>query len=1180
VTENEWRTQQQHINSDISWSLNHHQVNEELLAIGTPSLVQQKAMRSILIEGKKVRVLADTGSTVNIIVVPDVNLSMIAERLRPSSKIVFGYNAAKPLNIIGEFYTELKTKKKSHWDWVQVLQGPGRNILGSVAAQALGLIIIPDEEVFELNTADSMEHKYPKLFSRSVGLIKSSMVTLNIDPFIKPTACNLRRVPYHDVERVTTELKHMLEQQIIEVVPPSTPCPWVSQMMIVRKKDGTPRVCIDSRNINKAIQMEHWPMRTIEDIRYAINGAERISKIDLNKAYFQLQLHPNSRFITTFITHLGLLRYTRMFMGLNAASAAFQREISIHTSDLQGVIHVSDDILVHGSTENIVERTENCLDRLQSIGATAGIGKCRFYKKRVKFFGVVFSGKGMAPTNERVRALLNAKQPSTASEVRSLLGSVNFSSGFIKDLASIATPLRLISRDSSKFVWGDEQQQSWDKIKKSLTTTALAHFNTKWHSQVVVDASPIGLGAILQQINPENENDARFVNFASRPLTEVEVRFPHIEKEAKACVYGCEKHHLYIAGCRFKLITDNKPVEMVIRNPSSSPSARIQKMIVRLSCYTFDIVHKPGYYNEADILSRHPLAWDDQHADEDDCDSEDEYENEVMESHINALVSTNIPKCITRAQLVAATMEDAELEQVKTHLVADSKMPEELKAYQAIRNEITVTTDGLLIRLHKVIVPQRLQATVIKQAHAGHQGATRTLSLLATAVWFPAARKMVDAFVSQCNCQAESARVNPPPLRMSPMPNGPWWLVSTDLYSVSNSGVKLLSLICQFSRYPIVIEFTSTTATAVIPKLIIVFAEFGNPHEIRSDNGPPYNSYEFEMFLKERNIIHIKTIPASPNCNGQCENLNKVFNKAIRIAKLEARPWRAVLQEALLNYRTTPHSSTGYPPATLMFNRQIRGVLPAMVSIPVIDIHQMQSRAAANDLVSKETMKAYADTRRHAKVHTFQKGDKVRVIQAKRNKLDTKFDGETLIVDSVDGVKIVAFKPSNQSMVTRHASQFALVKEIQNCNNKSKQSAGKEPRALTAVSNSRVRLGYATAILIPDEIEPIEEEPLTPRETPAGGFANPLETDEVSDEVFVEANEFDGTSESEEETVSVQNRVVPNPPPIEEWIATEQLRDQPALLKRGKLSSQLRKQIKLTENKKANRVYREEHPTR
>ncbi len=708
-------------------------------------------------------------------------------------------------------------------------------------------------------------------------------------------------------------------------------------------------------------------------------------------------------------------------------------------------------------------------------------------------------------------------------------------------------------------MWGDEQQQSWDKIKKSLTTTALAHFNIKWHSQIVVDASPIGLGAILQQVNPDNENDARFINFASRPLTEVEVRFPHIEKEAKACVYGCEKHHLYIASCKFKLITENKPVEMIIRNPSSSPSALIKKMVVRLSCYSFDIVHKPGYYNEADILSRHPLAWHDQHEDPEDCNSDDEYENEVMESHINVLVATNIPKCVSREQLVTATINDPDLTQVKQHLIEDSRMPDHLKAFQNVRHEITVTTDGLVIRLYKVVIPACLQGIVIKQAHAGHQGATKTLALLATAVWFPAARKMVDAYVSQCNCQAETARVNPPPLRMSLLPSTPWWLVSTDLYSVSNTGIKLLSLICQFSRYPVVLEFTSTAVSAVIPKLIITFSEFGNPHEIRSDNGPPYNSHEFAEFLRQRNILHIKTVPASPNCNGQCENLNKVFNKVIRIAKLEARPWRIVLQEALLNYRTTPHSSTGFPPATLMFNRSIRGVLPAIVPESVINIRQMHAEAARNDAESKQTMKIYADERRHAKVHSFQKGDRVRVIQAKKNKLDTKFDGEILTIESVNGVLIVALRPSNNTLVTRHASQFTLVKTTAN------QATKRTTVHQQQQKPTNVKLGNATAFFVPatEMVRPEMAELPTPDETPVIEFMNPFDEQEIFEDVFEDVQTY-----------------LPPAPPIEQYLQVENTRARVQIKKQGKLSPQIIKQIKHMANMKNSENYKREHPSR
>jgi len=352
------------------------------------------------------------------------------------------------------------------------------------------------------------------------------------------------------------------------------------------------------------------------------------------------------------------------------------------------------------------------------------------------------------------------------------------------------------------------------------------------------------------------------------------------------------------------------------------------------------------------------------------------------------------------------------------------------------------------------------------------------------------------------------------------------------------------------------LEFTTTTASAVIPKLIIIFAEFGNPHEIRSDNGPPYNSHEFAEFLKQRNILHIKTVPASPNCNGQCENLNKVFNKVIRIAKLEARPWRTVLQEALLNYRTTPHSSTGFPPATLMFNRSIRGVLPAIVPATEINITQMYAEASRNDAESKQIMKIYADERRHAKVHSFQKGDRVRVIQAKRNKLDTKFDGEILIIESVNGVLIVAHRPSNNTLVTRHASQFTLVK-----------TTNQAPKRITVdqqqPKQTGVKLGNATAFFVPEIEQPEVAELPTPEDTPAIEFMNPLEEQEIFEDVFED----------------VQTHIPPAPP-IEQFLQAEGTRARVQTKKQAKLSSQITKQIKHMANIKSSENYKKEHPSR
>jgi len=1009
-------------------------LNEDLLLTVSITSSSKSTLRSVKVNGHAFIFLLDTGASVNVLTRDSMNRVDFEPLLRMCQRLTYGYNSNKPLNMEGEFEAKLTTSKRSTVEYIQVLNGIGRNILGLTAATALGLIIIPEEEINSISEIESVAEKFPKLFSNKIGLIKNVVVKLNINESVKPVVSQCRRLPYHDIGPVTKELNSMIDQQILELVPPFTPTPWVSPMMIVKKKDGTPRVCIDSRAINTAIEMEYTVMKTIEDIRYEINGAERLSKIDLNKAYFQFMLAPESQYITAFITQIGLLRYKRMFMGMNTASAIFQREIAFQLRGLAGVLNVSDDILVHGSCLNHDERLDRCLKRLQDMGATAGIAKCKFNKKKIKFFGMMFSGDGMAPTRDRVRALRLAKQPETPSEIRSILGMVNFSAGFIKDLATMAEPLRAIGREGAKWIWGDAQVKSWNLIKNSLTTRAVAHFNINWLSQIVVDASPVGMGAILQQINPDNRNDTRIINFSSKKLNEVEILYPHIEKEAKACVYGCEKNHLYVASSRFNLITDNKPVELLFKNPASVPSARIQKMAVRLAQYQFTIIHKPGYYNEADFLSRRPLENSEQYEDEEDCDSEDEYENEIMESHINAMVSTNIPNVISRAELVKETMADKEISLVKLYLIDDERMPDHLKAFQAVRHELTVTDDGLLIRLFKVVIPATLRLKIIKQAHAGHQGQTKTLSLLSTSVWFPAARAMVDLFVSQCKCQVQAAKINPPPLRMNPLPSRPFEEVSMDFYSISNTGIHLFTMLCQYSRFPFVLEFTRTTAAIVIPKINQIFAQFGYPIRLRSDNGPPFNSYEFADYLRNKGITHIKTIPASPSCNGQCENFNKVLTKVIRLAKLEQRAWRVVLEEALLNYRTTPHSTTGYAPASLMFNRNIQGILPIVMPQPMLDFDRVHAEVVRNDSNAKTIMKSYADERRHAKPHIFKKGDLVRVIQESGNKLSTKFNPDILEIILVEGVKITAVRVNEPDRlpVIRHASQFTLVNVDQN----------------------------------------------------------------------------------------------------------------------------------------------------
>ena len=206
---------------------------------------------------------------------------------------------------------------------------------------------------------------------------------------------------------------------------------------------------------------------------------------------------------------------------------------------------------------------------------------------------------------------------------------------------------------------------------------------------------------------------------------------------------------------------------------------------------------------------------------------------------------------------------------------------------------------------------------------------------------------MVERKVSQCiPCQATSATGLREPLQMSTLPNGPWLEVSVDFADLP-SGEHLLVVVDDYSRYPVVEIVTSTSAKAVIPKLDAIFAQFGIPQIVRSDNGPPFNSEDFKKFANYLGFKHRRITPLWPRANAEVERFMRTLKKTYRIAHAERKPWKQELYQFLRNYRATPHITTGTPPATLMFGRAIRTRLPEATK--VTRNHKLQNRDKAQN---------------------------------------------------------------------------------------------------------------------------------------------------------------------------------------------------------------------------------------
>lgn len=297
------------------------------------------------------------------------------------------------------------------------------------------------------------------------------------------------------------------------------------------------------------------------------------SKLDLKQDYHQLELHPESRHITTFVTHCGLYRYTRLCFGINAASEIYQHEIHKVIQGIEGVANISDDIIVHGEDrEEHDKRLRKIMGRLQTAGLTLNADKCRLGVSQLTFMGHQLSDKGIDPTKDRIKAVVEAREPENAKEVRSFQGLMNYSAKFIPNFTSIAERLRCLTRKDEPFRFGPEERRSFNKLRECLTKSeTLGYFDLKAKTTTIADASPVGLGVVLIQ----KQNDGpRVISYASRSLSDVERRYSQTERDALGLVWACERFNAYVFGVEFDLITDNKPLE-AIYGPRSKPCARI-----------------------------------------------------------------------------------------------------------------------------------------------------------------------------------------------------------------------------------------------------------------------------------------------------------------------------------------------------------------------------------------------------------------------------------------------------------------------------------------------------------------------------------------------------------------------------------------------------------------------------
>ena len=726
------------------------------------------------IVGSLIDMAVDTQSSVNAMSVAVYSSLSNKPKLQSCSVKAFSFDGKTPIKAVGSFKATAKANKRSAACEFIVFEGVRDCLLSYKACTELGLVQLTYKlEAAEDRFTAAIKSSYPTLFTGRIGKMKGVELKLHIDTSVKPVYEATRRIPYHLQAQVETELRRMIADDVIEDA--TGPTGWVSEMVVVPKPNNDIRITIDSKKANKAIMRVRHNTPTVEDLGVLLNGAKFMSKLDMKGGFHQIVLDEASRSITTFRTPLSLKRYKRLSMGVCCASVMFQHEVEKALSGLIGVKNLVDDIFVWGlSQEDHDINLFKLLDRLAELELTVHPSKCMFGQTSLEFFGLKFSQEGVSLSDAKVRAIKEATRPTTTSTLRSFLGLASYCGRQIPQLATKAAPLwdllkesqaKRKSESNSKLRWTEQQEQSFQLVKDGLINNAMGYFKRGWRTLLEVDASPVGVGAVLYQESP-NCQKRQIVACWCQLLSEIETRYSQVEKEALAVVLACERFRHYLVGSQFTLITDCKAVELIISNPNAKPPARFARFLLRLMDYDFVVIHKPGTENLADYLSRSPIEWLNQGA--------AFSTTKAAEQYINFVSTFAAPRAINIEELIAATRADETLQEV-ARLVQSGQEPrsKHLAAYLTNRHELSVAPNGLLLRDIRIVIPSALREHMVRVAHEGHQGFVKIASLVRERIWFPGMRALVDNIIKDCpECQL-SRGGGPQPLQMTRMPASP-----------------------------------------------------------------------------------------------------------------------------------------------------------------------------------------------------------------------------------------------------------------------------------------------------------------------------------------------------------------------------------------------------------------------
>ena len=809
----------------------------------------------------------------------------------------------------------------------------------------------------------SLLRQYEGVFSTHDGDLGCTDLIAHEIPLLDevPVRQRFRRIPPSEYETVKAHIRQLLDSQVIR----ESSSPYASPIVIVKKKDGSIRLCVDYRQLNGKTRRDAFPLPRIEESLDALSGAKWFSTMDLASGYNQVPVAEKDKMKTAFCTPFGLFEFNRMPFGLCNAPSTFQRlmERMFGAQHCQSLLLYLDDVVVFSSTvDEHLDRLGTVLNKLQQEGLKVKLTKCAFFQKEVKYLGHVISREGVSTDADKISAVEDWARPTSVSELRSFLGFASYYRRFVEKFARLAAPLhRLVAevqrthgRQRQLLLgdgWTEECEQTFQALKAKLVSApVLAYGNFSLPFILEIDASYSGLGAVLSQ---EQDGRVRPVAYASRGLKPTErnmSNYSSMKLEFLALKWAMtEKFRDYLLGQKCIVWTDNNPLSHL---STAKLGATEQRWAAQLAAFDYTIRYRSGRANvNADVLSRRypgnqevlelalpgtpipealqPTGIQGAH-------------QQVMQAAITALPShsTNELMAFQEADPIIGVFRQHWTSQKRPDRAERASLSP--KVLELCRQwDRIVQMNGLLYRhiqrtdggedTYQLLLPECLKEEVLRELHQGHghQGIERTTELIRQRCYWPHMHRDIKDWCQQCE-RCTLAKVTHPHVKvamghlLAARPNQVLAIDFTLLEPSQDGKENVLVMTDVFSKFTQAVATRDQRASTVAGILVTEwFYKFGVPARLHSDQGRNFESALIKQLCDLYGVQKTHTTPYHPEGNGQCERFNRTLHDLLRTLPLERKQhWSRYLPQVTFSYNTSIHQSTGESPHFLMFGQQ------------------------------------------------------------------------------------------------------------------------------------------------------------------------------------------------------------------------------------------------------------------